>query len=62
MTVKRQRVRKALAALFAGALLAGGSAAAVPAHAQAADRPRRVPDGYQPRAGLLGPGRHQDGQ
>ena len=37
MTVKRQRVRKALAALFAGALLAGGAAAAVPAHAQAAD-------------------------
>ena len=39
MTVKRKRVRKALAALFAGALLAGGAAAAVPAHAQAAADP-----------------------
>ena len=39
MTVKRQRVRKALVALFAGALLAGGAAAAVPAHAQAAVDP-----------------------
>jgi hypothetical protein len=37
--VKRQRVRKALAALFAGALLAAGAAAAVPAHAQAAVDP-----------------------
>jgi hypothetical protein len=39
MPVKRQRVRKALAALFAGALLAAGAAAAVPAHAQAAVDP-----------------------
>jgi hypothetical protein len=39
MTVKRQRVREALTALVAGALLAGGAAAAVPAHAQAAVDP-----------------------
>jgi hypothetical protein len=39
MTVKRQRVRKAVATMFAGALLAGGAAAAVPAHAQAAVDP-----------------------
>ena len=39
MTVTRQRVRKAVAALSAGALLAGGAAAAVPADAQAAVDP-----------------------
>jgi hypothetical protein len=39
MTVPRQRVRKAVAALFAGALLAGGAAALVPANAQAAVDP-----------------------
>ena len=39
MTVPRQRVRKAMAALFAGALLAGGAAAAAPADAQAAVDP-----------------------
>jgi hypothetical protein len=38
MTVTRQRVRKAVAALFAGALLAGAAAAA-PADAQAAVDP-----------------------
>ena len=37
MTVTRQRVRKAVAALFAGALLASGAAAAAPADAQAVD-------------------------
>jgi hypothetical protein len=45
MTVKRQRVRKAVAALFAGALLAGGAAAAVPAHAQASVDPGVCHDG-----------------
>jgi hypothetical protein len=39
MTVTRQRVRKAVAALFAGALLAAGAAAATPADAQAAVDP-----------------------
>ena len=39
MTVTRQRVRKAMAALFAGALLASGAAAAAPADAQAAVDP-----------------------
>jgi hypothetical protein len=39
MTVSRQRVRKAMAALFAGALLASGAAAAAPANAQAAVDP-----------------------
>jgi hypothetical protein len=39
MTVTRQRVRKAVAALFAGALLASGAAAAAPADAQAAVDP-----------------------
>ena len=39
MTVPRQRVRKAVAALFAGALLAAGAAAAAPADAQAAVDP-----------------------
>jgi hypothetical protein len=38
-TVTRQRVRQAVAALFAGALLAGGAAAAAPADAQAAVDP-----------------------
>jgi hypothetical protein len=45
MTVTRQRVRKAVAALFAGALLAGGAAAAVPAHAQASTDPGVCHDG-----------------
>ena len=39
MTVARQRVRKAMAALFAGALLASGAAATAPADAQAAVDP-----------------------
>ena len=39
MTVTRQRVQKAMAALFAGALLAAGAAAATPADAQAAVDP-----------------------
>lgn len=39
MTATRQRVRKAMAALFAGALLASGAAAAAPADAQAAVDP-----------------------
>ena len=39
MTVPRQRLRKAVAALFAGALLAAGAAAAAPADAQAAVDP-----------------------
>jgi hypothetical protein len=39
MTVTRQRVRKAVAALFAGALLAAGAAAATPADAGAAVDP-----------------------
>jgi hypothetical protein len=37
LTAPRQRVRKAVAALFAGALLAGGAAAVVPAQAHAVD-------------------------
>ena len=45
MTVRRRRVRKAVAALFAGALLAGGVAAAVPAHAQASVDPGICHDG-----------------
>ena len=58
MTVKGQRVRKALAALFAGALLAGGAAAAVPAHAQAAVDPGvcqmglRLAQGYWDRGDI----------
>jgi hypothetical protein len=47
MTVTRQRVRKAVAALFAGALLAGGAAAAVPAHAQASVDPGICRDGVR---------------
>ncbi len=39
MTVPRQRLRKAVAALFAGALLAAGAAATAPADAQAAVDP-----------------------
>jgi hypothetical protein len=39
VTVTRQRVRQAMAALFAGALLASGAAAAAPADAQAAVDP-----------------------
>jgi hypothetical protein len=39
VTVTRQRVRKAMAALFAGALLSSGAAAAAPADAQAAVDP-----------------------
>ena len=39
MTVPRQRLRQAVAALFAGALLAAGAAAAAPADAQAAVDP-----------------------
>jgi hypothetical protein len=39
MTSTRQRVRKAAAVLFAGALLAGGAVAAAPADAQAAVDP-----------------------
>jgi hypothetical protein len=39
MTVTRQRVRNAMAALFAGALLASGAAATTPADAQAAVDP-----------------------
>jgi hypothetical protein len=38
-------VRKAVAALFAAALLAGGAAAAVPAHAQASVDPGVCHDG-----------------
>ena len=45
MTVTRRRVRKAVAGLFAGALLAGGAAAAVPAHAQASVDPGVCHDG-----------------
>ena len=58
MTVKRQRVRKSLAALFASALLAGGAAAAVPAHAQAAVDPGvcqmgiRLAQGYWDRGDI----------
>jgi hypothetical protein len=45
MTVARRRVRKSVAVLFAGALLAGGAAAAMPAHAQAAVDPGVCHDG-----------------
>jgi hypothetical protein len=39
VAVTRERARKAMAALFAGALLASGAAAAAPADAQAAVDP-----------------------
>jgi hypothetical protein len=58
MTVKRQRVRKAVATMFAGALLAAASAAAVPAPAQAAVDPEvckmgiRLAQGYWDRGDI----------
>jgi hypothetical protein len=45
ISATRRRVRKAVAALFAGALLAGGAAAVVPAHAQASVDPGVCHDG-----------------